>query len=131
MPFIPHTPDDVRAMLAAIGAPTIEALFAEIPPALRVADLPTLPEALNERQIVRLMTERAAADPQRLCFVGAGAYEHHIPAAVWEIAGRDVYKRQIAIHPIESGSSLTFWRPGYRSQLYRDNAGVRANLRTT
>ncbi|MCC8988626.1 MAG: aminomethyl-transferring glycine dehydrogenase subunit GcvPA [Candidatus Contendobacter sp.] len=107
MPFIPHTPEDVRAMLAAIGAPTIEALFAEIPPALRVADLPALPEALNERQIVRLMTERATADPQRLCFVGAGAYEHHIPAAVWEIAGRgEFYSAYTPYQPEASQGTL-------------------------
>ncbi|MFZ4791682.1 MAG: aminomethyl-transferring glycine dehydrogenase subunit GcvPA [Candidatus Competibacteraceae bacterium] len=107
MPFIPHTPDDVRAMLAAIGAPTIEALFAEIPPALRVADLPALPDALNERQIARLMAERAAADPQWRCFLGAGAYEHHIPAAVWEIAGRgEFYSAYTPYQPEASQGTL-------------------------
>ncbi|MCC8995273.1 MAG: aminomethyl-transferring glycine dehydrogenase subunit GcvPA [Candidatus Contendobacter sp.] len=107
MPFIPHTPDDVRAMLAAIGAPSIEALFAEIPPALRVADLPALPEALNERQIARLMTERAAADPQWICFLGAGAYEHHIPAAVWEVAGRgEFYSAYTPYQPEASQGTL-------------------------
>jgi len=38
-------------------------------------------------EMSRLMHERAAA-PQPLCFIGAGAYEHHIPAAIWEIATR-------------------------------------------
>ncbi len=107
MPFIPHTPDDVRAMLAAIGASSIEALFDEIPPALRVADLPALPEALNERQVVRLMTERAAADPHWLGFLGAGAYEHHIPAAVWEIAGRgEFYSAYTPYQPEASQGTL-------------------------
>jgi glycine dehydrogenase subunit 1 len=107
MPFIPHTSDDVRAMLAAIGAPTIEALFAEIPAALRVVDLPALPEALNERQIARLMTERAATDPQWRCFLGAGAYEHHIPAAVWEIAGRgEFYSAYTPYQPEASQGTL-------------------------
>ena len=94
-------------MLAAIGAPSIEALFAEIPPDLRVAGLPALPEALNERQIVRLMTERAATDPPLLCFVGAGAYEHHIPAAVWEIAGRgEFYSAYTPYQPEASQGTL-------------------------
>lgn len=107
MPFIPHTPDDVRAMLAAIGAPSIEALFAEIPPSLRVANLPALPEALNERQVSRLMAERAAADPPLQCFVGAGAYEHHIPAAVWEIAGRgEFYSAYTPYQPEASQGTL-------------------------
>jgi glycine dehydrogenase subunit 1 len=43
---------------------------------------------LPEMAISRLMRERAARDSADLCFLGAGAYEHHIPAAVWEIATR-------------------------------------------
>ena len=38
--------------------------------------------------IARLMQARARADGQPLCFIGAGAYDHHIPAAVWQIAAR-------------------------------------------
>lgn len=88
MPFIPHTPAETRAMLDAIGVDDIERLFDEIPPALRVKQLGNIPAALNEMQISRLMSERAEQDPKLRCFVGAGAYEHHIPAAVWEIATR-------------------------------------------
>lgn len=88
MAFIPHTPADVEAMLAAIGVSSIEQLFDEIPPALRVKSLDGVPPALNEMQIGRLMTERARADGHPLCFIGAGAYEHHIPAAVWALATR-------------------------------------------
>lgn len=88
MAFIPHTPADVREMLAAIGAADIEALFDEIPAGLRSQPLAGVPEALNEMRIGRLMRERAAADGMTLGFIGAGAYEHHIPAAVWAIATR-------------------------------------------
>ncbi len=88
MPFIPHTEDDIKAMLASIGADSIESLFDEIPAALRAKGLQSVPPALNEAAVGRLMQQRAAADGQPLCFIGAGAYEHHIPAAVWEIATR-------------------------------------------
>jgi glycine dehydrogenase subunit 1 len=88
MAFIPHTEADVAAMLAAIGARSIEDLFDEIPPGLRVGALAGVPEQLNEMQIGRLMSERARADGTALSFLGAGAYEHHIPAAVWAIATR-------------------------------------------
>jgi glycine dehydrogenase subunit 1 len=88
MPFIPHTPDEVREMLAAIGAPDTEALFDEIPPSLRARALDAIPPALSEMQVGRLMSERAAADGRPLNFIGAGAYEHHIPAAVWAIVSR-------------------------------------------
>jgi glycine dehydrogenase subunit 1 len=88
MAFIPHTREDVAAMLAAIGAGSVEELFDEIPPALKVKSLPGVPEALNEMQIGRLMIERARADGAALNFIGAGAYEHHIPAAVWAVTTR-------------------------------------------
>ncbi|MBF0424909.1 MAG: aminomethyl-transferring glycine dehydrogenase subunit GcvPA [Magnetococcales bacterium] len=88
MPFIPHTEADVRAMLATIGVTDLDALFAEIPAGLERGGADTLPSPLNEMALRRLMTERAAREGSTLCFVGAGAYAHHIPAAVWEIATR-------------------------------------------
>jgi len=78
-------------MLAAIGAGSIEDLFDEIPAALRIEHLQHVPEALSEMEIVRLMRERAHMDGMPMCFIGAGAYEHHIPTAVWDIATRGEY----------------------------------------
>ena len=62
MAFIPHTEADVAAMLAAIGVSRIEDLFDEIPPELRVKSLSGVPDALNEMEVGRLMSERAAQD---------------------------------------------------------------------
>jgi glycine dehydrogenase subunit 1 len=88
MPFIPHTEKDTREMLAAIGADSIEELFDEIPATLRIEHLHGVPEALNEMQASRLMRDRAAMDGSPMCLIGGGAYEHHIPTAVWDIATR-------------------------------------------
>jgi len=88
MPFIPHTADDIRDMLTAIGARDTEALFDEIPAGLRARALDAIPPALSEMEVGRLMSERAATDGQPLNFIGAGAYEHHVPAAVWAIVTR-------------------------------------------
>lgn len=88
MPFIPHTETEIGEMLAAIGAPSIDALFDEIPAALRIKSLAAIPDALNEMEVGRLMQARANQDGRPLNFLGAGAYEHHIPAAVWAIVSR-------------------------------------------
>lgn len=92
MPYIPHTEDDVRAMLDAIGADSIEDLFDEIPAHLKAGhSLDALPEGRGEMEVTRLMGERAEQDRYALSFIGGGAYAHHIPAAVWEIATRGEY----------------------------------------
>lgn len=88
MPFIPHTEDDVAAMLATIGVRHIDALFDEIPDDLRIDGLRGVPDAQGEMEIARLMRARAAQDAGMLSFLGAGAYPHHIPAAVWELTTR-------------------------------------------
>ncbi len=88
MPFIPHTEDDVRAMLAAIGVEDIEALFDEIPAGLRAGGLEGIPAGEGEMEITRLAHARAREDQHLMCFAGAGAYDHHVPAAVWQIATR-------------------------------------------
>jgi glycine dehydrogenase subunit 1 len=87
MAFIPHTDDDVTQMLGVIGAHSIQDLFDEIPPGLRAGTL-NVPPAMVEMEVARLLTERAAIDGRPLNFIGAGAYEHHIPAPVWAITTR-------------------------------------------
>jgi len=88
MPFVPHTDEDVRAMLDVIGVDSIEDLFDEIPQSLCIDGLKQVPPRLSEMDVAQLMHRRAEEDGQPLCFMGAGAYEHHIPAAVWEITTR-------------------------------------------
>lgn len=87
MPFIPHTKADVDAMLTAIDVDNISQLFDEIPAHLQVDEL-ALAEGMNEVQVTRFMNERAPNIAAGSCFIGAGAYEHHIPAAVWDITAR-------------------------------------------
>lgn len=88
MPFVPHTEADVREMLAAIGAKKVDDLFDEIPAELRYGKLAEVPEGVPEMEIARIMHDRAQQDGAALNFLGAGAYEHHIPAAVWQITTR-------------------------------------------
>ena len=88
MPFIPHTESDIAAMLASIGVPGTDTLFDEIPVELNCGGLPGIPQGLSEMAVTRLMHGRAAQDGFYSSFLGAGAYEHHIPAAVWQIVSR-------------------------------------------
>jgi glycine dehydrogenase subunit 1 len=91
MPFIPHTEHDIAEMLEVIGAKHINDLFDEIPQQLRAGELTQVPDAISEMEMAQLMQERASQDSVKLNFLGAGAYEHHIPAAVWDVATRGEY----------------------------------------
>jgi len=81
--YHPHTPDDVRRMLEACGAKSVDDLFRSIPEAIRLRRPLEVPQAADE---VSLLAEfRALAARNRTehpPFIGAGAYPHHVPPAV-------------------------------------------------
>ena len=88
MPFIPHTEEETRKMLDAIGVSNIDELFDEIPADLINEKLDYVPPAMDEAGIRRLCKNSAQSDGHYVNVIGAGAYEHHIPAAVWQVATR-------------------------------------------
>ncbi|UCE88144.1 MAG: glycine dehydrogenase, partial [Pseudomonadota bacterium] len=122
MPFIPHTEDDVRAMLEAIGVDSIDTLFDEIPADLRSDGLQNVPEGLSEMDVARLMHERAGQDSRRLCFAGAGAYEHHIPAAVWELTTRGEFYTAYTPYQAEASQGTLQLLYEYQSMMASLNA---------
>jgi len=90
MPYIPHTPEETRAMLETIGASSLDDLFAEIPAHLRAKAL-DLPAGLNELEALQMMEAVAAQNKstkQFASYLGGGAYEHFIPAIVPALAFR-------------------------------------------
>lgn len=88
MPFIPHTQDDIKAMLNTIGVANIDDLFDEIPKELWSSKLDQLDDSMPEMAVVKKVSALAKKDGTPVCYAGAGAYEHHIPAAVWQVATR-------------------------------------------
>ena len=88
MPFVPHTEADVRDMLHTIGTAAIDDLFDEIDPALLTADFGAIDSGVDEMTMLADLSARAKRDETGPCFIGAGCYDHHIPAAVWDIATR-------------------------------------------
>ncbi len=88
MPFIPHTKAEIEQMLETIGVSSIDDLFDEIPSSLKSSGLDGVPETMCEMEVSALMRKRAKEDGQYVNFIGAGVYDHHIPAAVWELTTR-------------------------------------------
>lgn len=88
MPFIPHTDAETQEMLREIGVSNIDQLYDEIPQSLINQLLPNIPEGLGEFELKKLLTSKLKHDQLGTCFIGAGAYEHHIPSAVSAIVSR-------------------------------------------
>ncbi len=89
--YFPHTEEDERRMLETIGAPSTEALFASVPEACR-HNKPLNLTALDEWQLTARATELAAMQPTgNTVWVGAGSYQHHIPATVTELSHRSEF----------------------------------------
>ncbi len=88
MPFIPHTEAEIKEMLSVIGVASVQDLFDEIPSSLRISNLADIPEGLSEMELSQLLQKRVAQDRVNLSFIGAGAYDHHIPAAVFDLITR-------------------------------------------
>ena len=94
MRYIPHTESDVQAMLRAVGLPNLEALFADIPEALKLKGDLNLPRALSEPEVISRLQEIARMNghpSDHSLFLGAGAYRHFVPAVVEEIVGREEF----------------------------------------
>src|ERR1700722_5703181 len=94
MRYLPLTEADRAAMLAEIGAPGIDTLFADVPDAARIAGARALPphqgEIEVERQLATLAAKNRSAG-QGPFFCGAGAYRHHVPASVDHIIQRSEF----------------------------------------
>lgn len=94
MPYSPMTEADKEAMLAAIGVSSVDELFADIPEAIRMKDPLNIPKGMAEAEVRRHVEGLAAknADVTRyVCFLGAGAYDHLIPAAVGQLVSRSEF----------------------------------------
>lgn len=108
MSYIPTDPDTKDEMLEAVGAKNIDELFAPIPAELADREF-ELPEPLSEQGVYDLLAGLSARSGDECCsFVGAGMYDHYIPAAVHRLIGRgEFYTAYTPYQPEVSQGTLT------------------------
>jgi glycine dehydrogenase subunit 1 len=90
MAYIPHTEDEQRAMLKAVGVQTLDDLYQVVPAAVRFPEL-DLPDAVSELEVMaelQALSEANLDARHTACFLGAGAYHHFVPAVVDHILQR-------------------------------------------
>jgi glycine dehydrogenase subunit 1 len=93
--YLPHTPEEVDEMLRFLGMDSLEQLFAHIPSAVRLSQGLDLPAGLSEPDVAANFTRYTDANraqaSKMLCFAGAGAYDHEVPAVVKMLSGRSEF----------------------------------------
>lgn len=117
MPFIPHTEKEVQQMLETIGVNSIDDLFDEIPAELHCDPMQGIGAGMSEMEVTALLQSKARQDGQPLCFIGAGAYDHHIPAAVWQIATRGEYYTSYTPYQAEASQGTLQLLYEYQSMM--------------
>jgi glycine dehydrogenase subunit 1 len=120
--YLFNTPDQQRDMLQTIGAASVDELFEQIPPAIRLNRPLNVAPAAGEMELereVRGLASRNSGCGSRVCFLGGGVYDHFIPAAVDEIAGRGEFYTAYTPYQAEAsqGSLQTFFE--YQSLICR------------
>ena len=93
MPYLSLTDEDKKSILQILGVRSLEDLIRGIPASLRNAKI-SLPEGLSEPEVQTLITQRGRKNTTTkdfLSFLGAGSYEHFIPAAAMEITSRQEF----------------------------------------
>jgi len=94
MRYLPHTPQDITAMLNAVGIDSLDGLFTHIPQDCRRKEALKIPEPLTEWELndhMVTLADNMAVSPEYRVFLGAGSYEHHIPSAVSFLLGRSEF----------------------------------------
>ncbi len=114
MRFSPHTPAERGEMLQRIGVPSIDGLFADIPPDVRLGRPLRLPDGISEMEVAKKVAALAARNrttADLVSFLGAGAYDRFIPAAVDEILRRaDFYTAYTPYQPeVSQGTLQVIW----------------------
>ncbi len=91
MSYLSHTGADREAMLEAIGVSSLDELFEQVPPGVRLDRQLDLPPALGEAELARHVEELAARNVHtgaELSFLGAGIYDHYVPSVVDVVLSR-------------------------------------------
>jgi glycine dehydrogenase subunit 1 len=105
-PYVPNTaPETLAAMLAATGAASIDEFYADVPADLRFDRPLDIPKPfVAEQDLVRHVSrllERNQSTNERLSFLGAGTYNHYVPAVVEEVINRSEFLTAYAGEPYE------------------------------
>ena len=89
--FFPHTEEDLKAMLSRIGIDDLDALYAQIPEAIRYREDYRIPSEMSELEVRDTFAKLGSQNRQLTCFAGYGVYDHYTPSVIPSLVQRSEF----------------------------------------
>ena len=115
--YFPHTAEDLQAMLDKVGVDSLDALYADIPEAIRFRKDYDLPEAVSEVEIRQMLELLGRQNKQLTCFAGAGVYDHYTPAVIPQLLQRSEFLTSYTPYQAEISQGTLHYIFEYQSMM--------------
>ncbi len=115
--YFPHTEEDLQAMLDKVGVDSFDALYADIPEAIRFRKDYDLPEAVSEVEIRQTLELLGRQNKQLTCFAGAGVYDHYTPAVIPQLLQRSEFLTSYTPYQAEISQGTLHYIFEYQSMM--------------
>ena len=117
MSFVANVPEDITAMMQSLSWQNEKEIFQDMPQDVPAYKADALPAALSEQGMTQLMQQRASGQVTTKTLLGAGAYDHFIPQAVWDLVQRGEFLTAYTPYQAEAsqGSLQLFYE--YQSMM--------------
>jgi glycine dehydrogenase subunit 1 len=106
MNYVPNSAKDRQALLAALGAPSAESLFKDIPKKVALKEKISLPSPLSEPELLEELKAQSGKNSSPVSFLGAGSYNHFIPSVVKYIISRSEFYTAYTPYQAEASQGI-------------------------
>jgi glycine dehydrogenase subunit 1 len=115
--YFPHTADDLQQMLETVGVDSVDALYAQIPEAIRFRDDYKLPESMSEQEVRQLFEKLGSLNKQLTCFAGMGVYDHYTPSVIPQLLQRSEFLTSYTPYQAEISQGTLHYIFEYQSMM--------------
>ncbi len=115
--YFPHTTADLQAMLATVGIGSIDALYADVPEAIRFRGDYQLPSEMSELEVRQLFEQLGQQNRQLTCFAGAGVYDHYTPSVIPNLLSRSEFLTSYTPYQAEISQGTLHYIFEYQSMM--------------
>ena len=115
--YFPHTEEDLQAMLSTVGIDSIDALYAQIPEAIRFRDNYQLPTEMSEIEVRQLFERLGQQNKQLTCYAGYGVYDHYTPSVIPQLLQRSEFLTSYTPYQAEISQGTLHYIFEYQSMM--------------